>query len=241
MNKRALRRLARLVKRYEDRRAVPLLKDVEAELWAAGDVVDRRLGGYWPWDTTPLPYCNIEHWTSQNLGWSFPCAEAVALIRRLIQWPHGRVIDVGAGSGLWTKVLKREFGPDRVVGLDPAGSSNEVLQATFSDWCDETGGPGATDLLFASWLPCEYQDGSDLGLQILDRVVADDQIFVYVGSGPCGAVGTDEFYARLGVEFCEYASEPLPRVDPSVFPRDFIRAYRRWPCRNVHRLDASVE
>ena len=109
VNKRAIRRLARLARRYENRRTIPLLKDVEIALWRAREVADRRLGGYWPWGPVPLLSSNIEHWTSQNLGWSFPCAEAVALIRRLIQWPCGRVIDIGAGRGLWTKVAEACF------------------------------------------------------------------------------------------------------------------------------------
>ena len=197
MNKRTIRRLARLARRYENRRTIPLLKDVETALWRAGEVAERRLGGYWPWGPVPLLSSNIGHWTSQNLGWSFPCAEAVALIRRLIQWPCGRVTDIGAGRGLWTKVLKPAFGSDKVVGLDPVPTSDDVLQATFSDWCDETGGPEDADLLFASWLPCQGQEGFDLGHQMLDRIVADDQTFVYVGSGPSGPVGTKDFYDRL--------------------------------------------
>lgn len=229
MNKRAIRRLVRLGRRYENRRTIPLLKDVETELRRADELARRRLGGYWPWGHDPFLLSDIEHWTSQNLGWSLPCAEAVALIRRLIHWPYGRIIDIGAGRGLWTRMLKHEFGSDKVVGLDPEPSNDDVLPATFSDWCDETGGPEDADLLFASWLPCKAREGFDLGSQILDRIVADEQTFVYVGSGPFGPVGTKDFYDRLGVEFDEYATEPLPRVHRSVFPRDFIRAYRRKP------------
>lgn len=229
MNNRAIRRLSALSRRYETRRTIPLLKDVETALWRAGEVADRRLGGYWPGGPVRFSSSDIEHWTSQNLGWSLPCAEAVELIRRFIEWPSGRVIDIGAGRGLWTKVLKSALGSDKVVGLDPVPTGDDVHQATFSDWCEETGGPEEADLLFASWLPCQGQEGSNLGHQILDRIVADDQTFVYVGSGPSGPVGTKEFYDRLGVEFDEYATEPLPRVCPSVFPRDFIRAYQRKP------------
>ena len=142
--------LTRLARRYESGRTIPPMKDVEAALWRAGDVADRKLGGYWPWGHDALIRSNIEPWTSHNLGWSFPCAEAVALIGHFIQWPHGRIIDIGAGRGLWTKVLKRAFGSDKVVGLDPATASDDVLQASFSDWCDETGGPGDADLLLGS-------------------------------------------------------------------------------------------
>ena len=47
--------------------------------------------------------------------------------------------------------------------------------------------------------------------------------------GPGGRVATKDLYQRLGVEFDQYATEPLPRVNPTVFPRDIIRAYRRKP------------
>ncbi len=73
---------------------------------------------------------------SQSLGWSFPSAEAVALIRRLIQWPCGRVIDIGAGRGLWTKVLKRAFGSDKVVGLP--GLLHPGLQVAWPPVVPET-------------------------------------------------------------------------------------------------------
>ena len=116
MNKRAIRGLARLARRYENGSAIPLLKDVETELWHAGAVADRRLGGYWLWGPVPLLPSDIEHWTSQHLGWSFPCAEAVEFIRRFIRSPCGRVIDIGTRRGLWTKVFKRAVGSDKVVG-----------------------------------------------------------------------------------------------------------------------------
>ena len=135
-------------------------------------------------------------------------------------WRGTRTLDQGAEACVRL---------NKVVGLDPVPTSDDVLQATFSDWCDKTGGPEETDLLFASWLPCQGQEGFHLGHQILDRIVADGQTFVYVGSGPSGPVGTKDFYDHLGVDFDEYATEPLPRVCPAVFPRGFIRAYRRKP------------
>ena len=130
---------------------------------------------------------------------------------------------------MMSRLLKREFGADKVIGLDPRPNDDHIVKATFGDWCEMTGGPANTDLLFASWLPCRGQEGCDLGPQILDKVTGEEQVFVYVGSGPNGPVGTREFYDRLAAEFEEYATEPLPRVYPGVFPRDFIRAYRPKP------------
>lgn len=230
MNRRAIRKVQSLARRYHEPNSLPHLNEVEAVLWRAAEIADRSMGGYWPWNTARLLGSNIEHWTSQHLGWSFPCAEAVGLIRRIFEWDSGgRIIDIGAGCGLWTKVFALAFGSDRVVGLDPCPKDDAVIKTTFGHWCEETGGPIPGDLLFASWLPCSGQTGSDLGPQILDRVLAEHQVFVYVGSGPGGPVGTSDFHDRLGIEFIEYATEPLPRISRSVFPRDFIRAYHRKP------------
>ena len=230
MNLRTIRKLKSLARRYEDPGSPPDLNEVESILWRAGEVADRRFEGYWPWNANRLLPSNIEDWTSQHLGWSFPCAEAVGLIRRIFRWGTGaRIIDIGAGCGLWTRVMALAFGSDRVVGLDPCPKGDAIIKTTFNDWCDETGGPVRGDLLFASWLPCCGQKGSDLGGQILDRVLADHHTFVYVGSGASGPVGTSDFYDRLGLEFVEYATEPLPRIYKSVFPRDFMRVYYKRP------------
>ena len=139
--------------------------------------------------------------------------------------PSGKIVDVGAGCGLWTKVLSVELGACRVVGVDPEARDELVVQATYEDWCQQTGGPGKYDTLLASWLPCCGMQGSDLGTKILDGMQAKQKL-IYVGDGPNGATATQEFYERLAREFEEQASEPLPRLDAFV-PRDFIRVYQR--------------
>ena len=226
MNRRAIATLERLASRYESKREIPGLNEVEAALWHAGKLADRRLGGYWPSGKGLVLSSDIERWTSNNLGWSFPCAEAVGLIRRYFDWPSGRIIDVGAGCGLWTRVLMREFGVERVIGLDPMPKDDRVIKTTFKDWWEKTGGPRDVDVVLASWLPCDSQPGDCLGPQVLDSIQSE-QTLVYVGSGPNGPAGTKEFYDRLGKEFEEYATEPLPRICRSVVPRDFARAFHR--------------
>ena len=130
LNRRAIATLERLASRYESKREIPGLNEVEAALWHAGKLADRRLGGYWPSGKGLVLSSNIERWTSNNLGWSFPCAEAVGLIRRYFDWPSGRIIDVGAGCGLWTRVLMREFGVERVIGLDPMPKDERVIKTS---------------------------------------------------------------------------------------------------------------
>ena len=94
MNRRARATLARLEKRCTGKGGPPELAEVEAALWRAGDLADRRCGGYWPPGGGLATAFGIEGWTSRMLGWSFPCAEAVYLVRRCMDWPDGRVIDV---------------------------------------------------------------------------------------------------------------------------------------------------
>lgn len=226
MNKRASRTLNKLILRYRRKSHFPSLFEVEKTLWRAAAIANRGGGGYWFKKRELLVPFHLEQWTSVNLGWSFPCVEALRLIRRCIHSPLGRIIDVGAGIGLWTRALQQEFGEENVIGLDPRSNSAGVLRTTFSDWCEDTSGPTREDVLFASWLPCEFQEGNSLGMQILDAV-KDTQPFVYIGSGSNGPSGTTEFHNRLATEFEEYATEPLPRIDEAVFPRDFIRLYWR--------------
>ena len=226
MNTRARRKLDRLVRQYDIKAKFPCLREVEKTLWRVDAIANRRAGGYGVRNRDILIGIPLEQWISANLGWSFPCIEALRLIRRCVNWPFGRIIDVGAGFGLWTRVLQQEFGPEKAIGLDPNSNSSLVIRTTFSDWCNETGGSTSNDILFASWLPCKNQEGDTLGLQILDKVSAC-QPFIYVGSGPRGPTGTTGFYDRLAIEFDEVATEPLPRVDKSVFQRDFLRIYER--------------
>ena len=221
MNNRALRVLHRLSRRYDDhRRELPKLIEVERLLWRAHTYAKQRLHGYWPLKNGFSSLHNLESWTARNLGWSFPCLEACRLIRRVGSSSTGRIVDIGAGLGLWTKVLQREFGTDKVIGLDPNSSNEYVIQCSFLDWCRSSTGANDDDIFFASWLPCKGQDGESLSVQILDRVQSG-QHFIYVGSGPKGPVGTRDFYEKLAAEFEECASEPLPRVYPAVFPQRF--------------------
>ena len=227
VNRRAEVALNNLVKRYESNRPLPSLSEVEKALWRAGDITEGRGivhrlrrhrqvrgSGY------------IEHWTSSHIGRSFPCAGALSLIRRCCGDSSGRIVDVGAGLGLWTRVLQRHLPNKGVIGLDPQSKGDGVIKSTFEAWCENTGGLKEGDVVLASWLPCKGQHGASLGPTILNSVQPGEH-FIYVGSGPNGPVGTKTFYDRLAAEFEEFASEPLPRIYLGVFPRDFIKVYQK--------------
>lgn len=240
MNRRAHATLERLVRRYESARRIPVYDEVESALWRASRQSSARLGGYWPRKKGTPKYADIEKWTSRRFGWSFPCSEVIGLVQRYFHCSSGRVIDVGAGQGLWTKVLRRALGPERVIGLDPDARSEWVLPVSFEKWCSETGGPRDGDVLLTSWLPCKGQPGSDLGVRILYSI-RTDQTLIYIGSGPRGGTGTQGFYDRLGREFDEFAAEPIPRLYPNIRPRDFARAYSRKRSSATYAADESVD
>ena len=217
----------RLMRRYKGGRRLPELHEVEWLLWRADNFANHITRGLWS-KISREGYGASENQTSQQLGWTLPCREAVGLIRRYSNTSEGlgKIIDVGAGRGLWAMVLRRVFGDDTVIALDPESIGEDVLKTTFEEWRKATGGPEAHDTILTSWLPCERQAGEDLGPQILDSL-HPGQTLIYIGTGPNGPVGTKEFYRRLAIEFEEYAGEPLPRIHRSVFPRDFVRAYSK--------------
>lgn len=140
------------------------------------------------------------------------------------------VEDRRSGRRTWTL----DQGASKGVRLGKGGGAGPgppqdpcIIKSTFEEWCDKTGGLRECDVVLVSWLPCEGQAGANLGPLVLDSICSENQRLAYVGSGPNGPAGTSAFYDRLGAEFEEDATEPLPRVYPGVFPRDFLTVYHR--------------
>ena len=228
LNRRARAALEQLQGRYASEQRTAALHEVEAVLARVDELARRRPARFWPWSGEPciLASGDVDRWIANHLGWSLPCAEALWLISKFRDGPTARVIDVGAGSGLWTRALQREFGAENVIGLDPAPKSNEIIETTFLTWCEETGGLRNGDTVLLSWPPCTGQRGQELGTEVLNAM-GSGHTLIYVGAGPRGSAGTPEFHDQLARKFEEYATEPVPRTTPTIFPRDYARAYRR--------------
>ena len=45
----------------------------------------------------------------------------------------GKILDVGCGSGRWIRYFTTEFKPKRIVGIDLAAASIELLEKWYSD------------------------------------------------------------------------------------------------------------
>ena len=226
VNGRTRAALERLARRYASERKAPRFHEVERALRRAVKLAARA--GFWPWsgETNILASSEVEHWITNHLGWSLPCAEALWLIMKCRGSPTSRVIDAGAGSGLWTRALQREFEAENVIGLDPEPRTEEIIKSTFEAWLEETDGLRHGDIVLLSWPPCTGQRGQDLGTNVLNAI-GPEQTLVFVGAGPRGAAGTRQFHEQLSREFEEYATEPVPKIVGTIFPRDYARAYRR--------------
>ncbi len=134
-------------------------------------------------------------------AWAVPCEEALAVIER-----HGAVVEGGAGSGYWTKLL-RERGVD-VVAYDVAPYENRWVGGRWADvlvGSAEQMAQHRDRTLLLVWPPLESSMG-------LDHVVAHGgQTVVYVGEGRGGCTGDDAFHDYLDENFDLIEEVSIPR------------------------------
>lgn len=227
MNRHTEAQLGRLARLYDSSLETPSLHEVEKFLRTVEKRANRTQskllscsGDHHHTDSS-----DIDKWVIRNMGWSLPCSEAMLLFKKFAE-PTSRIIDVGAGLGLWTRVLRNNFVPENIIGIDPKSENDDIIKSTFREWYEATDGLQDNDIVLLVWPPCSGQEGEELGTEVLNSI-GTDQILIYVGGGPHGGVGTQEFYERLGRDFEELATEPIPKIIESQFPRDFARAYQR--------------
>ena len=170
----------------------------------------------------------LEDWTRKVWGWTLPCQDVIDVLRRCIPSDDFRIIDVGAGSGNWTRVLADHFGTDSAIGIDPAivtgayTNNRQLHPMTFADWLREYGPFSTQDIVFLSYPPCPPQEGHEISVEVIDAMVPG-QTLLYLGEGPRGADGTPEFHRRLSEEYTEWTTVPLPSESPFRFPRPYAR------------------
>lgn len=160
----------------------------------------------------------------KDFGFSVPCSEAVAWVRRYALDEHaGRVVEVGAGSGWWSKHLA-EAGLD-VVAYDDKSWAKEWRKSHFE--VRTMDGAEAVlahpdRLVFVSWP--NYR--SAFGYQVA-QACREGQVLVYVGEGPGGCTGSlamfdlfrSDFETLRGVEVPQFfgindGMEVMRRVKP---------------------------
>lgn len=155
-----------------------------------------------------------------EFAFSVPTAAAVRAVVRFAP----RLVDFGAGTGYWARVLA-EAGAD-VVALDCTEQENEYLGQQIGRWYPVQRGD-VQDLvahrdraLFLAWPP--YQD--DMAVQAL-RTWGGNRL-VYVGEGDGGCCATDDFFTLLATTCVVASRHPLPQW-PGI--HDALWLYERAP------------
>lgn len=167
------------------------------------------------------PSCcrRTDEWIDPRLrfSWAVPDEKAIAKIAEVS--PNG-VVEIGAGAGYWTKML-RQAGVD-VISYDPApvnskwhkGSWDEVI---FGDHTSVIGHPDRT--LLTVWP--EYQaEWSEAMVSLYEGSTV-----VYVGEGYGGCTGNDGMHAILGADaycWCEGKCTCQPKAEQLFVETDTV-------------------
>ena len=204
--------------------ASAVAEELERLLFAPGDVPDLHALEAVVWRGAPAASFprDIEALLPNRLGWSLPTREVLHLIRCFV--PEGAaIVDVGAGSGLWMRVLRSRSSayPYRVSGFDSNPRHAFVAEQSLSSWCRSGGLREASGLLLVSWP--QFRPGSEQAAfdGLLDGMPAGQHLLYIAQGKPFGncacPIFTERFHARF--ELCGF--EPMPRIHR----RDPSRAY----------------
>jgi hypothetical protein len=189
--------------------------------------------------------------------YSFAIPSDEALDGILASAPSG-VVEVGAGTGYWAKLLSDRGGHVRAYDPAPPGSPENRWFAGSSAWFDVQQGdesvaataPPATLLLI--W-PTRNEAWPLSSVQRFHAAGGDT--LIYVGEGPGGRTGDDSYHASLGemawCNQCAYGLQDSPcicevsslwqrsnEISIPTWPgyHDTVRFYRRRSMGRVRRL-----
>jgi hypothetical protein len=150
----------------------------------------------------------------RQFSWAIPDLTALELIAR-----YGPIIEIGAGSGFWSKLLAN-IGVEVVAFDDP----HEALDWPFTHkYFDIQPGsaeklteyPGHT--LFLCWPPM-----TDFALNCLKNYAG--QYLIYVGENAGGCTGEDDFFEERGANWEEVEDYRLPQW---FGIHDYLTVYKR--------------
>ena len=152
-------------------------------------------------------------------GFSIPCAEAIDLLYRL-----GPVVELGAGSGYWTAMVRAAGGDMIATDLISEGSPGYGLTIGLN--CDIVPLDGVAAVraypdrnLFCSW-PTMGDDWCSEAV----AAIQPGRYFAMIGAERGGTSGTDTLFDVLAREFEHQASFEIPQFPGS---HDVLALYRR--------------
>lgn len=153
------------------------------------------------------------HWDdreyfSKHLAWAVPSKEAIQKIKEFVGGL--RVLEIGAGLGLWAKLLQDE-GVD-IIATDSVAKRKQYFKVstTFTEVHDLNNIQALKkfpdrEVVMLCWPP--YSD--EMGYQTLRNF--DGEKFVLIGEGPGGCCGDDQFWEFLNIKYQHIEDVEIPQ------------------------------
>lgn len=151
-------------------------------------------------------------------GFSVPCAEAVAALRKL-----GPLVEIGAGTGYWSAILAAN-GHD-VVATDPVpGRSHYGFNIGAHYPVVQLFGNAAVRHYPERDVLCSWPCSRVTWAMDAARQIAAPRHFAYIGEGRGGQTGDNGLFDLLEAAFDRIATIPLPQFSGC---KDRLTIYRR--------------
>lgn len=195
--------------------------DDDERLWREiSDAGPRSLGGYGR-DDLSGEYSRRQQFTGRY-GWAVPTREALGQLKEWVG--GGKVIEVGGGRGLWSRLLRgmgvtvevsdaygakeNYFLKDRWKA-DDEGSDHTWMEVQKMKGEDHAATGGAGDVLMMIWPYMESSGEVDWQGEALRRF--GGRKFIFVGESEGGATGSPELWEELRKGWRTVGEIEIPR------------------------------
>lgn len=172
---------------------------------SANPYLDEFLAAHGP-GHDPFGLYTLRHELTAKYAWAVPTPEAIDAIAKL-----SPIVEVGAGAGYWAWLLRQAGAEVHAFDIAPPPGANgyghtrawsEVRQG---DARKAMAGGRRTHTLFLCWPP--YSDPMAHTALLAHR----GEHVVYVGEGPDGCTGSDEFHDLLHTRYEQVEEPEIPR------------------------------
>lgn len=148
---------------------------------------------------------------ARKYAWAIPDKKAIEILVE-----HSPIVEIGAGTGYWAKLVDEEGGDIICYDIEPPSEDDQWYPVREGDHTDASQHPDRT--LFLSWV--SYS--KDWGTKALDNYEGDTVIVIGEGSGGC--TGNKEFHRRLE---SNWETEAIYYIPQWYGLHDYMRVYKR--------------